>query len=78
MKTPSQSPAHSAANSATCAAVVIHLLLIQPLWYVLLFAILQRIETESWMWVCYWVYVPAAFVAAAFTQIAKVLFTSAR
>lgn len=42
-----------------CLGITFWLFLTQPLWYALLFGILQKIEADPWMWTCFWIYVPA-------------------
>ena len=64
------------AESASCVTVSLHMFLIQPIWFVLLFGILQAINAETWMWVCFLIYIPAQYAGAAFTQLAKFLFVS--
>jgi ABC-type multidrug transport system permease subunit len=54
---------------AGCGFLVIWFFLVQPLWYALLFGILQRIESEPWMWICFWIYVPAGLIAGIISHL---------
>lgn len=54
-----------------CIGAVITLLLSLPLWYALLFGILIRIEAPNWMWICYWLYLPAGVITTGVTKLAE-------
>jgi hypothetical protein len=54
-----------------CATSAWALLVTLPLWFAILFGILQHINTPMWLWVCFWVYVPANVLCAIATAILK-------
>ncbi len=45
-----------------CILAVITFFITIPIWYVLLFAILQRVDAAPWMWVAYWIYIPVGII----------------
>ena len=49
----------NAKDTVGCIFGLFTIILVTPVWYALLFGILQAIEAEPWMWVCYFIYVPA-------------------
>jgi hypothetical protein len=40
-----------------------------PMYFVLSFGVLQRIDAANWMWILFWMYVPAHILGAIFGQI---------
>ena len=47
-----------------CTGLVIQMFLVYPIWYILLFVILQRIEPPTWTWVLYIIYIPATLLTS--------------
>ena len=35
-----------------------------PLWYAIMFGVLHNIEAPTWLWTCFWVYVPTRLLGA--------------
>jgi hypothetical protein len=56
------------AKEAGCLVAVLWAVLVQPLWYVLLFGILRTIESEPYMWVCYWIYLPSGIAVGLLSR----------
>ena len=50
--------------AAGCFVTVWDFLIVRPLWLVLVFGILSRLDAPTWLWACYWVYVPSIVVGA--------------
>jgi hypothetical protein len=50
-------------QKASLMAGVLTALFVLPLWYCLLYGILQRVGASDLMWVLYWVYLPIGMVA---------------
>lgn len=48
-----------------CILAMMHLIVVLPLWYALLFGLLDRVEAPTWMWICYFTYMPAGFAIAS-------------
>lgn len=46
-------------------SAIIVLLLTLPIWFYLLYKILQAVNASDLMWFLFWVYVPASFIAVA-------------
>ncbi len=56
-----------------CVVAVARLMIIFPIWYALLFGILQRVDAPAWMWVAYWVYVPVCVLSGLAEEFFKQL-----
>jgi hypothetical protein len=50
--------------SLGCLAVCLTIIGALPLWFALLFGILYHLDAPSWMWVCYFCYVPVTIINA--------------
>lgn len=46
-------------------SMVLHLLIVAPIWYWLIYQILLRVNATELMWFLYWVYVPFGLIATA-------------
>lgn len=46
-----------------CAIFIISLCVTTPMWMILLFAIMSRVDVPEWAWVLYWVYVPTHVIS---------------
>lgn len=49
---------------------VLSVFVVAPIWYYLLYKILQSVGASELMWFLYWVYLPVAILAAVVTKIA--------
>lgn len=49
--------------------VILSLFLILPIWYYLLYKILEAIVATELMWFLYWIYVPAAIILTIIVKI---------
>ena len=47
-----------------CLLAFLQLMLVTPLWYYLIYRLLQAANADTAMWVCYWVYVPLGLTSA--------------
>jgi hypothetical protein len=61
---------------AGCAVGVGRLCVSWPIWYALLFGILQRIDAPTWMWVAYFVYVPSGLLLGVCEEVVKAAYRS--
>lgn len=52
-------------------ATLFGLVVVTPIWYYLMYKILQGVNASDLMWFLYWVYVPVAFVVAGMQAIIK-------
>lgn len=50
---------------------LISLFLVAPIWYYLLYKVLQGVNATDVMWLLYWVYVPAALFCSILQKIAE-------
>ncbi len=57
----------------SCLASMFTVLVTGPMWYVLMFGILSRIDAPTWLWALFWCYVPIGFASVFLVQIAKVI-----
>lgn len=44
-----------------------------PIWYYLLYQVLDRVEASTAMWVAYWVYVPIALLGVLVSSLLKAI-----
>lgn len=51
-------------KAATVISVLLRLLITMPIWYYLLYKVLQLVEATELMWFLFWVYMPVAAIAA--------------
>lgn len=49
-------------NSVGCAFSLLQLLVVQPIWYYLLYQILLLVHATDIMWFLFWVYLPVAIL----------------
>ena len=52
-------------------AGILGLFVTLPIWYYLLYKVLQMVGATELMWFLYWIYVPAGFLVAALTRAAE-------
>lgn len=52
-----------------CLLGILSLLITQPIWFYLLYKILQSVEATDLMWFLYWVYVPASLFIGIFVRL---------
>lgn len=52
-----------------CLLGVIAILVSQPIWYYLLYQVLDRVEASDLMWFLYWVYVPVSILVAIIAKL---------
>ncbi len=48
---------------------ILHVVLITPIWFYLLYQILQRVEATELMMFLFWVYLPASIIASVIAKI---------
>ena len=56
-----------------CLFGMLSLFLVAPMWYAMLFGILQSIDAKPWMWVIYFIYVPSGIVVSSLEKIYKAM-----
>lgn len=56
-----------------CVHAILGFFTVLPMWLVLLYGILSRVEAPSWMWGVYFAYVPTAIATAAIGIVVKFL-----
>ena len=56
-------------NKAKVLGNIIHILLIMPIWYYLLYQILARVNATELMWFLFWIYVPASLLGLILVEI---------
>ena len=61
-----------------CAFGLLRLTVTLPLWYIILYAILSRIDTPTGIWVAFWVYVPTGLMLALAEEGVKQLFRAGK
>lgn len=49
---------------------VISLVVVMPIWYWLMYQILERVQASELMWFLYWIYVPAGLLSSLITKLA--------
>ena len=54
-----------------CLAGIVSLFLAVPLWYALMFMILQKIEATPTMWVLFFLYVPVGLAGHVLSELMK-------
>jgi hypothetical protein len=59
--------------AAGCTGAFIALFISTPLWMVLLFGMLARIDAPTWMWVVHWTYLPFQVCAAIAIHLARLM-----
>lgn len=61
-----------------CMTSLWHMIVVAPMWWALLFGILQHMgETcPMWMWVCFWAYVPCNMASMMAASAAKAIYQS--
>jgi hypothetical protein len=52
----------NAKQKVGCAFAIIRILFTQPIWYYLLYKVLQAVEATDLMWFLFWVYFPVGIV----------------
>ena len=61
-------------TKATCLLGLISIFMTAPIWYYLLYRILQYVQADSLMWFLFWAYVPIGFVVSILTSVTTSLF----
>ena len=61
------------ADIASCVGTLFTIVVTGPMWYVLMFGILSRIDSPPWLLALYWCYVPVGFLATVVLQLPKLL-----
>jgi hypothetical protein len=56
-----------------CVFALIHLVVIGPCWFYLLWYILRRIEASDFQWFVFWAYAPASLLCAFLWRVAEAL-----
>lgn len=54
-------------------AGIMTLLVSMPLWYVLMYMLLERVQATQAMWVMFWIYMPVGILVAVAGKIAEAL-----
>lgn len=57
-----------------CLGAMLSIFGVRPLWFMLVFGILMKIDADPWMWVLFVTYVPLTFVVNALGEWTKVLY----
>lgn len=52
----------NAKQKVGCAFAIIRALVTQPIWYYLLYKILQAVKASDLMWFLFWVYLPVGII----------------
>lgn len=52
--------------------VIIQLLISLPIWYYLMYKILQSVNASELMWFLYWIYLPVGIVSAVILKIVEI------
>lgn len=52
-------------------SAIIVLLLTLPIWFYLLYKVLQAVNASDLMWFLYWIYIPATFIASAIGKLVE-------
>ena len=63
----------SGAILALNCAQVLFALVVLPLWYYLLYQVLDRVEANTAMWVIYWIYLPCSVASATLSELVKLV-----
>lgn len=58
-------------NSVRTIAGLLVIFIVAPIWYYLLYRVLEGVNASSVMWLLYWVYVPVAIFAQILAELAK-------
>jgi hypothetical protein len=61
-------------QKASCLLGILSLLIVQPIWYWLVYQILVRVEATQLMWFLYCIYVPAGLAISILFKISDTLF----
>lgn len=56
-------------NKGKVITLIAGLLITGPIWYYLLYKILEAVKATELMWFLYWVYVPAAIVLGVIAKV---------
>ena len=56
---------------AGCDVGIGRILITLPLWYAIMFGVLQRIDTPTWLWVAFFVYMPSGILLSVMEEIVK-------
>ena len=64
----------NAKQKTSCAIALVAVFITQPIWYYLLFKILQAIGASDLMWFLYWVYLPVGLLLAIVNAIVSSAF----
>lgn len=54
---------------AALAGVLLTIFVVMPIWFFLLYRILQAVNAGELMWFLYWVYLPVTLLVAVLTRI---------
>ena len=58
---------------AGCATAMIRMMVTLPMWYVLLFGIIGRIDAPNWLWILFWVYMPVGVLLSIAEEFEKTM-----
>lgn len=58
---------------AGCLGAVLAMFVTLPMWLVLLFGILSRVDAPVWMWGLYWAYIPTSLCIASISIVVKLM-----
>lgn len=50
---------------------ILGLFIVAPIWYYLLYSILQRVDASELMWFLYWAYIPVALLVGIINKIVE-------
>ena len=64
----------NAKQKVGCAFAIIRTLVTQPIWYYLLYKILQAVEASDLMWFLFWVYLPVGIILVMIEAIMSSVF----
>lgn len=56
-------------NQLATASNLIAILVVLPIWYWLLYQVLERVNASELMWFLYWVYLPAGVLSATLAKL---------
>jgi hypothetical protein len=51
-----------------CVFAIIQLTFVAPLFYAIVFGVLQKIDAPVWMWICFWLYLPVSLLASVLKE----------
>ena len=61
-------------QKVSCSLTIVRVCITHPIWYLLLFKILQAIGASELMWFLYWVYLPVGLLLAIVNAIVSSAF----